>query len=171
MSTGGQIPYNHIKENSRIIAAVASGDVQLRVDDLWGMSDEDGDAGLYARQIIDACLQYHVNARPNSAELVTMVQQVLSSWQSSQPEIYERWTHGWDDFHNQHAAQWEAHNKARSQVGSPPAGQIKTVVPVSKLTDVVDSGLHHTQHLHPTPMLSVMETDSDTVDGSMTLPL
>ena len=99
MATGGAVPYGAIEGNRKVIRDVVAGDARLTVDDAWGVGDGDGGLGARARRLVKRCLRREVEERPNSAELVELVEREMAEWEAAGGEEMERVKREWSEYH------------------------------------------------------------------------
>lgn len=104
MATGGALPYQWVEGNGRLIQQVVDGTAQLSVDSHW---EQTTDIGRRARNIIQLCLSRKVDDRPNSNQLVELLEAELKQWEREAAEEAQQHRHLWRAHHEQLTTRWE----------------------------------------------------------------
>ena len=104
MTSGGAVPYHRVDGNRRLIQQVVDGTAQLSVDSHW---EQATDIGRRARSIIQLCLRREADDRPNSTQLVELVEAALEDWEREAASEAQQQTAIWRTQHEQLQAQWE----------------------------------------------------------------
>ena len=102
MTTAGRVPYAEVEGgNRRLISAMINGEVELEMDEDWGEAggDDDGGLGWRARKVVESCLRREVDGRPNSVELVDLVDRELREWEREGGAEVERVKGEWAEYH------------------------------------------------------------------------
>ena len=97
MAHGGQLPYSEIPHTYSCLKAVISRKISLQIEPAWSMHDNKVEWRLAERMrsVIQKCLTWEVEQRPNSAQLLDLVQPLWDEWQA----VAESASNEWDNYH------------------------------------------------------------------------
>ena len=119
MTAGGRLPFgDHYRKTRDCIRPIAAGQLTLQVDDEWGSTDIDEHSSSLAewklagrvRQLIELCLTYEVEQRPDSGQLKRLVERLWEEWREEVGEVAA----------NVLESEWaEYHNGVQQRLGSP----------------------------------------------------
>ena len=113
----GRVPYMEYSRNTKhIIRPVVAGELRLEVADTWGMDDSLSEAELRlagrVKRLIQLCLTYEVEHRPDSEQLQAVVEKEWEEWKAEEGEQA-----GWLE------REWVEYHKDIQQRLGPPAVQ------------------------------------------------
>ena len=125
MTAGGRLPYGQQQPSNTkaCIRPIIARQYTLHVDDQWGSMDDSGSVAEWTlagrvRQLIQLCLTHTADRRPDSTQLVRLVQQLWSGWRvevgREQAEQLE--------------SEWvQYHSEVQQRLGAPEHGKLSAL--------------------------------------------
>ena len=130
MTAGGAVPYQQVESNWRLIQQVVDGTAQLTVDARW---EPTTDVGRRARRIIQLCLTREVDHRPNSSQLVQIVQAEMAVWEHEAAEEAQLQRDTWRTHHEQLLARWQMNAQETAGKGKSSHQQLIDAATAARL--------------------------------------
>ena len=107
MTAGGRLPYGERQTDTKAcIQPIVARQLQLHVDDEWGRwgslsSVAEWKLAGRVRQLIQLCLTYEVELRPESGQLVQLVNGLWEEWKVEAGSDHQRLHNEWVEYHDQ----------------------------------------------------------------------
>ena len=127
MTARGRLPYGERADTKQCIRPIVARQLQLHVDDDWARwgslsSVAEWKLAGRVRQVIQLCLTYEVEHRPDSTQLVQMVDGLWDDWKREAGPQAEQLESEWVEYHNQLQQRLgpPEHKKALSEHSSTP---------------------------------------------------
>ena len=139
MTSGGAVPYQWVDGNRRLIQQLVDGTARLSVDPHWEPAT---DIGRRARRVIELCLRREVDERPNSAQLVELLEAEMEQWEQQAADEAQQHRDVWLAHHEQLQARWEAEATEAAEREAAKHQQL-----LDATVEAADSATHSQQQL------------------------
>ena len=104
-TAGGRLPYGQCSSTKACIQSIVAQRLGLHVDEQWGRdatcSAAERQLASRLRSIIQRCLTYDVEQRPDSEQLLQLVDSHCQQWRGEAAEAAHRLDSDWHDYHAQ----------------------------------------------------------------------
>ena len=103
-TAGGALPYGELSVSTKeCIRPIIAGQWRLQVDGEWGRSEDMSEAerqlAVRVRAVIALCLTYDWQQRPDSEQLMAVVEREWQQWQAEAGDAAKRLAGEWESYH------------------------------------------------------------------------